>query len=493
MLPFGQNIIFTSGEDAMISANMKKFYINGAWVEPNSAARMGVENPATEEIVTEVALGNQADIDAAIAAARAAFDAYTVWPVEKRIALVKRILEVYNSRYEDFAQAMSTEMGAPIEWARGAQAWAGQVHIEATIKAAEEMSWEYSRGTTRIVYEGIGVCALITPWNWPMNQIACKVAPALIAGCTMVLKPSEIAPLSGVLFAEVCHEAGVPAGVFNLVNGTGPEVGARMSSHPEVDMVSFTGSTRAGTAVAAAAAPTVKRVAQELGGKSANIILPSADLAAAVAAGVNAIMSNTGQSCDAPTRMFVSRAQQAEALAVAKATAEAIIPGDPRLENTTMGPLISKTQHEKVQRLIQAGIDEGATLVCGGVGRPAGLNRGWFAKPTIFGDVTNEMTISKEEIFGPVLAILPYDSIDDAVRMANDTVYGLAAYIAGPVEEARPIARRLRAGTVNLNYPDWDTSAPFGGYKQSGNGREYADWGIHDFCEVKGIVGYGDA
>jgi aldehyde dehydrogenase (NAD+) len=309
----------------------------------------------------------------------------------------------------------------------------------------------------------------------------------------MVLKPSEIAPLSGVLFAEVCHEAGVPAGVFNLVNGTGPEVGARMSSHPEVDMVSFTGSTRAGTAVAAAAAPTVKRVAQELGGKSANIILPSADLAAAVAAGVNAIMSNTGQSCDAPTRMFVSRAQQAEALAVAKATAEAIIPGDPRLENTTMGPLISKTQHEKVQRLIQAGIDEGATLVCGGVGRPAGLNRGWFAKPTIFGDVTNEMTISKEEIFGPVLAILPYDSIDDAVRMANDTVYGLAAYIAGPVEEARPIARRLRAGTVNLNYPDWDTSAPFGGYKQSGNGREYADWGIHDFCEVKGIVGYGDA
>lgn len=476
----------------MISANMTKFYINGAWVQPNSAARMGVENPATEEIVAEVALGNQTDIDAAITAARAAFDAYTVWPVQKRIDLVKRILEVYNSRYEDFAQAMSTEMGAPIEWARGAQAWAGQVHIEATIKAAEDMAWEYSRGTTRIVHEGIGVCALITPWNWPMNQIACKVAPALIAGCTMVLKPSEIAPLSGVLFAEVCHEAGVPPGVFNLVNGTGPEVGARMSSHPEVDMVSFTGSTRAGTAVAAAAAPTVKRVAQELGGKSANIILPSADLAAAVAAGVNAIMSNTGQSCDAPTRMFVQRDQQAAALAVAKETAEALIPGDPRLEATTMGPLISKTQYEKVQRLIQAGIDEGATLVTGGVGRPAGLNRGWFTKPTIFGDVTNEMTISKEEIFGPVLAILPYDTIDDAVRMANDTVYGLAAYLAGPVEDAKPIARRLRAGTINLNYPDWDTSAPFGGYKQSGNGREYADWGIHDFCEIKGIVGYGD-
>ena len=476
----------------MISANMTKFYINGAWVEPNSKVRMGVENPATEEIVAEVALGNQTDIDAAILAARAAFDSYTVWPVQKRIDLVKRILEVYNARYEDFAQAMSTEMGAPIEWARGAQAWAGQVHIEATIKAAEEMAWEYSRGTTRIIHEGIGVCALITPWNWPMNQIACKVAPALIAGCTMVLKPSEIAPLSGVLFAEVCHEAGVPAGVFNLVNGTGPEVGARMSAHPEVDMVSFTGSTRAGTAVAAAAAPTVKRVAQELGGKSANIILPNANLAAAVTAGVNAIMSNTGQSCDAPTRMFVQRSQQAEALAVAKATAEAIIPGDPRLETTTMGPLISKTQHEKVQRLIQSGIDEGATLVCGGLGRPAGLNRGWFAKPTIFGDVKHEMTISKEEIFGPVLSILPYDTVDEAVTMANDTVYGLAAYIAGPVEDAKPIARRLRAGTVNLNYPDWDTSAPFGGYKQSGNGREYADWGIHDFCEIKGIVGYGD-
>ena len=476
----------------MISANMTKFYINGAWVQPNSAASMGVENPATEEIVAEVALGNQTDIDNAIAAARAAFDAYTIWPVQKRIDLVKRILEVYNSRYEDFAQAMSTEMGAPIEWARGAQAWAGQVHIEATIKAAEEMAWEYSRGTTRIVHEGIGVCALITPWNWPMNQIACKVAPALVAGCTMVLKPSEIAPLSGVLFAEVCHEAGVPPGVFNLVNGTGLEVGARMSSHPEVDMVSFTGSTRAGTAVAAAAAPTVKRVAQELGGKSANIILPSADLAAAVAAGVNAIMSNTGQSCDAPTRMFVQRDQQAAALVVAKETAEAIIPGDPTLETTTMGPLISKTQYEKVQRMIQAGIDEGATLVTGGLGRPAGLNRGWFTKPTIFGDVMNEMTISKEEIFGPVLSILPYDTVDDAVRMANDTVYGLAAYIAGPLEEAKPIARRLRAGTVNLNYPEWDTSAPFGGYKQSGNGREYADWGIHDFCEIKGIVGYGD-
>ena len=475
----------------MISANMTKFYINGAWVEPLSTVRIGVENPANEEIIAEVAMGNDADADRAIMAACAAFDGWTVTPVADRIALLKRILEIYNSRADEFAAAMTTEMGAPKDWARDAQFWAGQVHIEATIKAAEAMVWEYSRGTTRIVYEGIGVCALITPWNWPMNQIACKVAPALVAGCTMVLKPSEIAPLSGILFAEVCHAAGVPAGVFNLVNGDGPGVGTRITSHPEVDMVSFTGSTRAGTLIAAAAAPTVKRVAQEMGGKSANIILPNADLAAAVAAGVNAIMSNTGQSCDAPTRMFVQRSQQAEALVVAKATAEMLVPGDPLADGVTMGPLISKVQFDKVQRLIQAGLDEGATLVTGGLGRPAGLNRGWFCKPTIFADVENEMTISKEEIFGPVLAILPYDTVDDAVRMANDSVYGLAAYVAGPVEDARPVARRLRAGTVNLNYPDWDTSAPFGGYKQSGNGREYADWGIHDFCEVKGIVGYG--
>jgi aldehyde dehydrogenase (NAD+) len=476
----------------MIPANMLKFYIDGQWVDPISTARIGVENPATEEIVCEVAMGNAADADRAILAARAAFDGWTYTPVKDRIALVKRVLEVYNARYEDFAQVMSTEMGAPITWARNAQAWAGQVHIEATIKAAEEMVWEYNRGTTRIVYEGIGVCALITPWNWPMNQIACKVAPALIAGCTMVLKPSEIAPLSGVLFAQVLHDAGVPKGVFNLVNGAGPDVGARMSSHPEVDMVSFTGSTRAGTAIAAAAAPTVKRVAQELGGKSPNIILPNANIAEAVAAGVNAVMSNTGQSCDAPTRMLVPRAKQAEALKAAKETADAIKVGDPRDEATVLGPLVSKLQFDKVQRLIQAGIDEGATLVTGGVGRPADLNRGWFVRPTVFGDVVNAMTISKEEIFGPVLAIQPYDSIEDAIAQANDTVYGLAASIAGPVEDAKPVARKLRAGTVNLNYPDWDTSAPFGGYKQSGNGREYADWGIHDFCEVKGIVGYGD-
>ncbi len=475
----------------MISQNMLKFYIDGTWVDPVGGTRMGVENPATEEIVCEVALGSLADADRAVMAARAAFADFTVWPVVDRIALLRRVLAEYNARYEDFAQAMSTEMGAPLEWARGAQAWAGQVHIESTIKSAEDMVWEYSRGNSRILYEGIGVCALITPWNWPMNQIACKVAPALIAGCTMVLKPSEIAPLSGVLFAEVCHAAGVPAGVFNLVNGTGADVGARLSSHPEVDMVSFTGSTRAGTAVAAAAAPTVKRVAQELGGKSANIILPGADLAAAVRGGVDGCFANTGQSCDAPTRMFVPRESHDAALAVAKETAEAMVSGDPRDPLTTHGPVISKLQFDKIQRLIQAGIDEGATLVTGGTGRPQGLNRGWFVRPTVFGGVTSEMTVSREEIFGPVLAILPYDSVDHAVEMANDTVYGLAAFVQGPLPEARAVARRLRAGQVNLNYPDWDTFAPFGGYKQSGNGREYADWGIHDFCEVKAIVGYG--
>ncbi len=475
----------------MISKNLSKFYIDGAWVAPLGGSMLGVENPASEEIVAEVALGSVADVDRAVAAARAAFLGYTTSPVAERIALLRRILDVYNAREDDFVDAMSTEMGAPLAWAREAQFWAGQVHIESTIKAAEAFHWEEMRGATRIVREGIGVCALITPWNWPMNQIACKVAPAIVAGCTMVLKPSEIAPLSGALFAEVMHEAGVPKGVFNLVNGTGPEVGARMSSHPEVDMVSFTGSTRAGIQVATAAAPTVKRVAQELGGKSPNIILPGADLAEAVAGGVEGCFGNSGQSCDAPTRMFVPRARHDEALAIAKAKAESFVTGDPRAEGTTLGPVVSRVHFDKIQGLIQKGIDEGATLVTGGTGRPAGLNRGHFVKPTIFGNVTNDMTVAREEIFGPVLVMLAYDSLDHAVEMANDTPYGLAAFIAGPVEEAKPVARRLRAGTVNLNYPAWDTFAPFGGYKQSGNGREYADWGIHDFCEIKGIVGWG--
>ena len=475
-----------------ILERLGQFYIGGEWVVPGAGAtRLGVENPATEEILGEVAIGSVADADRAIMAARAAFSAFSALPGADRIALLRRVHEVYLSRAEDLAQAMSAEMGAPIAFARAAQVWAGDVHLAATIAAAERFQWEEMRGTTLIQREAIGVVALITPWNWPMNQIVCKVAPALVAGCTMVLKPSEIAPLSGLVFAEIMAEAGVPAGVFNLVNGDGPGVGARLSSHPQVDMVSFTGSTRAGIMVAQAAAPTVKRVAQELGGKSANIILPSADLKVAVEGGVDGCMSNTGQSCDAPTRMFVPRGVEKEALAIAKVKAESLRVGDPSDPETGIGPVVSRAQYEKIQGLIQTGIDEGATLVAGGTGRPDGMNRGHFVKPTIFGGVTPDMTIAREEIFGPVLAILPYDSVEDAIAMANDSVYGLGGYVQGEITEARAVARRLRTGQVQINYPDWDCFAPFGGYKQSGNGREYADWGIHDFCEVKGIIGYG--
>ncbi len=475
-----------------ISKHLTQFYIDGEWVKPSAdATSMAVENPATEESVAMVALGSESDADNAVLAARAAFDGFTNTPPAERIALLKRIHEVYKSREDEFTEAFTAEMGAPLAFARGAQFWSGDVHIGATIEAGERFEWEHQRGNTRVVHEGIGVAGLITPWNWPMNQIACKVAPAIVAGCTMVLKPSEIAPLSGALFAEVMHEAGTPKGVFNLVNGMGPVVGARLSSHPEVDMMSFTGSARAGIQVATAAAPTIKRVAQELGGKSANIILSSADLEAAVAGGVEGCFANSGQSCDAPTRMFVPRKWHKDALDVAKSVAESMVTGDPNDPATTLGPVISRVQFDKIQGLIQKGIDEGATLVTGGTGRPKGLNRGYFVRPTIFGDVSHNMTVSREEIFGPVLSILPYDDEDEAIRMANDTVYGLAAFVQGEITHARRVARRLRAGQVSLNYPDWDLFAPFGGYKQSGNGREYADWGIHDFCEVKGIVGYG--
>ena len=470
---------------------LSQHYVGGAWVSPLGHGLMPVENPATGAAIGQLALGNASDADRAVMAARAAFDGFSAWPVAERIALLEAILALYKARYDEIASVMSTEMGAPITAARDAQAWAGQIHLETTITAARAFHWEEQRGTTRIIREGIGVCALITPWNWPMNQIVCKVAPALAAGCTMVLKPSELAPLSALLFAELCDEAGVPAGVFNLVNGTGTDVGAALSAHPQVDMVSFTGSTRAGVAVAEAAAPTVKRVAQELGGKSANIILPGADLEAAVQAGTLACFGNTGQSCDAPTRMFVPMARMEDAMDAARAAAASVIIGDTTDPATTMGPLISGAQFDKVQRLIEIGIHEGATLAAGGLGRPDGINMGWFVRPTVFGHVTHEMTIAREEIFGPVLSIIGYDSVDHAIEMANDTVYGLAAYVSGPLDAARAVARRLRAGQVNINGPDWDTFAPFGGYKQSGNGREYADWGIHDFCEIKALVGYG--
>jgi aldehyde dehydrogenase (NAD+) len=473
-------------------SNHLKFYIDGAWVAPVKPATIDVINPATEEAYTQIAAGSAADVDKAVAAAKKAFTRFALTTKAERLKLLNKNLEVYNKRGEDIARAVSDEMGAPMAWARDAQLWAGRVHLEATIKALEAFEFEHQRGSSRIVKEGIGVVGMITPWNWPLNQIVCKVAPAIAAGCTMVLKPSEIAPISGILFSEVMHEAGVPAGVYNMVSGDGPSVGQVMAGHKDIDMMSFTGSTRAGIIVAKTAADTVKRVAQELGGTSPNVILADADLVLAVTKGVEGCFANSGQSCDAPTRMLVPRDLHEHALAVAKKSAQGHKVGDPKAEGTVLGPVVSQVQFDKIQRLIEAGIREGATLVTGGMGRPEGLNRGYYVRPTVFGDVKNSMTIAREEIFGPVLSILPYDSEDEAVEVANDTPYGLAAYVASTdVKHARKVARQLRAGTVNINYPDWDTSAPFGGYKQSGNGREYADWAIHDFLEIKGIVGHG--
>jgi aldehyde dehydrogenase (NAD+) len=469
-----------------------KFFIDGAWVDPVTPHTIDVINPATEEAYTKISGGSAADVDRAVAAARRAFPTWTLSTREERLALLRRILEIYNSRVDDIVAAVTEEMGAPLSFSKAAQFWAGQVHLEATIKALETFEFEHQRGTTRIVKEGIGVVGLITPWNWPLNQIVCKIAPAIAAGCTMILKPSEIAPVSGVIFAEIMEAAGTPKGVFNLISGDGPSVGAAMSAHPGIDMMSFTGSTRAGILVAKASADTVKRVAQELGGKSPNLILRDADFAAAITTGVGACFANSGQSCDAPTRMFVPAERHEEALAIAKAAAATHKVGDPLADDTVLGPVISQIQFDKIQRLIESGIKEGATLVCGGLGRPEGLNRGYYVRPTVFGNVQHEMTISREEIFGPVLSILPYQTEEEAIEKANDTVYGLAAYVSSTdIAHARAVARQLRAGTVNINYPDWDTHAPFGGYKQSGNGREYADWGIHDFLEIKGIVGHG--
>jgi aldehyde dehydrogenase (NAD+) len=477
---------------SQIPTDPLKFYVNGAWVDPQVPRQLAVIDPATEQAFTSISVGSAADVNKAVSAAKAAFPGFSRTSKAERLALMRRILEIYNARYEAIAQAVSQEMGAPIGFARDAQAFVGRAHMEATIAALESFTFEEQRGTTRVVQEPIGVCGLITPWNWPLNQIVCKVAPALAAGCTMVLKPSEIAPLSGLLFAQIMHDAEVPAGVFNLINGTGPDVGQVMAAHPDIDMMSFTGSTRAGIIVAKTAADTVKRVAQELGGKSANIILPDADLAEAVRKGVEGCFSNSGQSCDAPTRMFVPVGRIEEAHRIAKETAEKFKVGHPQAQDTTLGPVVSQMQFDKIQRLIDTGISEGATLVAGGPGRPSGLSRGYYVRPTVFGHVTPGMTIAREEVFGPVLSILSYENEEQAVSMANDTVYGLAAYVQSrDLHHARAVAARLRAGSIYLNYPDWDTLAPFGGYKQSGNGREYADFGIHDFLEIKGIVGYG--
>ena len=471
-----------------------KFYINGAWVDPAVPATIDVINPATEEVYSKISAGSAADVDKAVAAARAAFPAFSQTSKAERVKLLGRILEVYSKRIEDIAQAVSSEMGAPIGLARSAQAGTGQAHLMSTLKALEAMEFEEQRGVTRIMREAIGVVGLITPWNWPLNQITAKVAPAIAAGCTMVLKPSEVAPITGTIFAEVMHEAGVPPGVFNLVNGDGPSVGQVMASHPGVDMMSFTGSTRAGIIVAKAAADTVKRVSQELGGKSPNIILLDADFEAAVQRGVYGCFSNSGQSCNAPTRMLVPLERHEEALGIAKAAAEMHKVGDPSLKETMLGPVVSEVQFKKIQGLIEAGISDGATLVTGGTGRPEGISRGYYVRPTIFGNVRNDMTIAREEIFGPVLTILPYKTEEEAISIANDTVYGLSASVESKdVDHAVRVARQIRAGQVKIKSGAWDSFAPFGGYKQSGNGREYADWGIHDFLEVKAVIGYDSA
>ncbi|WP_439497990.1 aldehyde dehydrogenase family protein [Bosea sp. (in: a-proteobacteria)] len=468
-----------------------QFYIDGQWVQPSGSKTLEVIDPSTEEAIGTIALGNEADVDKAVAAARAAFPAYAATSKAERLALMRRLLEAYKARHADIAQTLSREMGAPMELAHKAQAAMGTGHLAKMIQTLENFAFEELRGTTLIAKEPIGVVGMITPWNWPMNQIMCKVAPALAAGCTVVLKPSEIAPLNAVIFAEIMHEAGIPKGVFNLVNGDGPTVGEAISRHPGVDMVSFTGSTRAGILVAKAAADTVKRVHQELGGKSANIILDDADLNKAVKLGVESVMRNSGQSCNAPTRMFVPAALQDQAVAIAKAVAEPLKVGAPASNETFLGPVVSETQYNKIQKLIEAGIKEGADLVTGGSGRPEGLNRGYYVRPTVFANVTDEMTIAREEIFGPVLSILPYQSDDEVVQRANDTPYGLASYVqSGSLERARKVAAQMRSGNVYINYPAWDAGAPFGGYKQSGNGREYADFGLEEFLEIKGTVGY---
>jgi aldehyde dehydrogenase (NAD+) len=467
------------------------FYIDGRWVAPVESRTFDVINPATEDVYGRISLGSAADVDRAVAAAKRAFETFSQTSREDRVGLLESILEVYKRRYDDVANAIMNEMGAPWSLAKNAQAASGPQHIKAAIRTLKSFEFSEKRGSTLIVREPIGVCGLITPWNWPINQIAVKVAPALAAGCTMVLKPSEIAPFDAIIFAEILDEAGVPAGVFNLVNGDGPGVGTALAQHPDIAMVSFTGSTRAGVQVAQNAAPTVKRVAQELGGKSANIILDDADFAKEIAEGAANCFENTGQSCDAPSRMLVPRERLDEATAIAARVAEATIVGDPTAADTEVGPLVSRNQWEKVQGLIQQGIDEGARLAAGGTGLPEGLSKGWFVKPTVFSDVSNDMTIAREEIFGPVLSIIPYEDEEEAIRIANDTPYGLSGYISsGNLERARRVAARLRTGMVHINGAPLDALAPFGGYKYSGNGREWGAHGLEEFLEIKSIYGF---
>jgi aldehyde dehydrogenase (NAD+) len=468
----------------------RQFYIDGAWVDPAEPKELKVINPATEEVAGVISMGSAKDVDRAVMAARRAFDSYSRSSPAERLALLERILAAYKAHYDEIAQAISIEMGAPITLSKGSQTGIGVGHISAMIDVLKNFKFEEMRGTVRLVQEAVGVCALITPWNWPMNQVAAKVVPALAAGCTMVLKPSEYSPFSAIIWAKVMHEAGVPAGVFNLVNGDGNNVGAPLSSHREVDMVSFTGSTRAGSEVAKNAAASVKRVHQELGGKSPNVLLDDADFERAVKQSVLHVFQNSGQSCNAPTRMLVPAAKLAEVEAIAKRVAEGVITGDPTSEKTNLGPVVSKLQFERVEGYIAKGIAEGAKVVIGGSGRPDGLTKGYFVKPTIFSNVRNDMTIAREEIFGPVLCILPYDNEEQAVQIANDTPYGLAAYVWSKDNlRARRIGGRIRAGQVTLNGAQGNMNTPFGGFKMSGNGREWGEFGLRDFLEVKAVIG----
>ena len=470
-----------------------QFYIDGIWVDPLAPNSLEVINPATEASFARVSLGSARDVDRAVRAARRAFPAYAATSVEARLGWLERIVAGFRARLPELARAMTLEMGAPITFSTERQATVALFHFEEALRVLADYPFEERMGSGIVRREPIGVCGLITPWNWPLNQVASKVAPALATGCTVVLKPSEIAPLSSLLFARIVHEAGLPPGVFNLVNGDGPTVGEAIAGHPEVDMVSFTGSTGAGVKVAKLAADTVKRVAQELGGKSANIILPDADIRAAVIAGVHACNTNAGQNCQSPTRMLVPRDRRDEAFAAAREAVEAIRLGDPMDPASTMGPLVSQAQFDKVQQLIQSGVDEGATLVAGGTGRPPGLERGYYVLPTVFGDVTPGMRIAREEIFGPVLSIMSYDTEDEAIAIANDTPFGLAGFVQSPdLERARRVANAIRAGRVYLNGAPFDRSLPFGGYKQSGNGREFGVFGFEEYLEVKAILGYGN-
>ena len=468
-----------------------QFYIDGQWVDPAEPRTMDVVNPATEEVYGRISIGSAADVDRAVAAASRAFETFSATSRDERIELLQAVLEVFVRRADEVAEAIMDEMGAPWGLAKYAQAASGTQHISAAIEALKSYKFEEQIGSTMIVREPIGVCGLITPWNWPMNQIAVKVAPAIAAGCTMVLKPSEIAPFDAIIFAEILDEAGVPAGVFNLINGDGPGVGTALSQHPDIAMMSFTGSTRAGILVAQNAAPSVKRVAQELGGKSANIILDDADLEDAVTDGAKGMFENTGQSCDAPSRMLVPKDKMDEAAAIAAKVAAATAVGNPREKGTRVGPVVSELQWNKIQGLIQKGIDEGATLVAGGTGRPDGLDTGYYVKPTVFSNVSNDMTIAREEIFGPVLSIIPYENEDEAIRIANDTPYGLSGYVSsGNLDRARRVASRMRTGMVHINGADLEALAPFGGYKQSGNGREWGAHGMDEFLELKSVYGY---